>query len=383
MVLTKMEQDKKEMQKLIKQEKEYIVANMTTLKDKILYYTARKEMYETELKKTKKALQDSEFHIGELKRQVSDSQKLISDKTKTLKDVELDKTQRLRTLERSDKDLANELKNLNTLTEKLTDTQLSLLSFRQQVLSTQEEFKVTKEDMLLDVHTLEAEIYDQTVENETTERVKAELRQELATLKWYFQPLKEKSDADTQWYSTIDFDFITERKKKRDAEMQAIKEEIQNTSLEHIQKNKEGEDFKKDLDKALQAMAPEDRGDLLFEMKDLMETMRLALFKQRTILQIVSLLAEHQVYPGAVRELSLLVRGIREQHAMQRPDILLKVIYRDYKRDPAKKSFRRRLLEKLVFMRMKKTNRSYPACEDFIFHGEEREDEAEEEKPEK
>jgi len=236
--------------------------------------------------------------------------------------------------------------------------------------------------MMLDVHTLEAEIYDQTDQNEVLERVKAELKQELNGLKWYYKPLKEKEIGalETQWFSTTDYDFIVERKKKRDVELSSIKEEIQNTSLDHLQREKEAEDFKKDWERALEAMNTEDRGDLLFEIKDLMEAFKIAQFKQRTVLQIVSLLAEQQVYPGAVRELRLLSENMKvrtfDQHVMQRPDILLKVIYREYKRDTVTaKSFRRRVLEKLVNMRMKRTGKSREYCEDFIFYGGERQEE--------
>ena len=45
-------------------------------------------------------------------------------------------------------------------------------------------------------------------------------------------------------------------------------------------------------------MDQDERTDLLFEMRDLTEAMKLAQFKQRTILQVVSLLAANEVYPG-------------------------------------------------------------------------------------
>jgi len=100
--------------------------------------------------------------------------------------------------------------------------------------------------------------------------------------------------------------------------------------------------------------------------------MKLAQFKQRTILQVVSLLAANEVYPGAVRELSVLTRMIKELHVMQRPEMLIKTIYKDFVRDSATKSFRRRLMERLVHMRMKRTGKTYEQCQDFIFYGVER-----------
>jgi len=332
-------------------------------------------MYETEFKKSKKALQEEEFKLSELKRQVEDTTKTFNDKTKILDNAELEKNQHLRTLERTEKDFAAEQKNHNNLTDKLQETELSLVSFQQQVKCTQEEFKVTREDMMLDIHTLEAEIYDQTDENETIERVKAELNHELSALKWFFLPAKEKKgNPTTQWYSTLAYDFNVERKKLRDTELEAIKEELNSTNLEFAQKTKEAEDFKKDWERSLEAMPNEERGDLLFEMKDLMEAMKLAEFKQRAVLQTMSLLAEFQVYPGAVRELTLLTKTMKDQHILQKPNVLLNVVYRDYKRDTTTKSFRRRLLERLVTMRMKRTGKSREKAEDFIFYGEERGD---------
>jgi len=225
--------------------------------------------------------------------------------------------------------------------------------------------------MMLDIHTLEAEIYDQTDENETIERIKAELTHELASLKWYFMPAKEKIGiSQTNWYSVLDYDFNVERKKARDAELAAIKEELNNTNLEFIQKSKEAEDFKKDWERSLEAMPNEERGDLLFEMKDLMEAMKIAEFKQRAVLQTMSLLAEYQVYPGAVRELTFLTKNIKDQHIMQKPNVLLNVVYRDFKRDTTNKSFRRRLLERLVTMRMRRTGKSKEVAENYIFYGE-------------
>jgi len=103
--------------------------------------------------------------------------------------------------------------------------------------------------------------------------------------------------------------------------------------------------------------------------------MKNQLFNQRRILAIVNMLAKHEVYPGAIRELAVLTKMNDELHVMQRPEMLLKIVHREWTRDPESKTFRRRLLEKIVEMRMKRTNRSYQQAEDFIFYGEERGDE--------
>jgi len=91
----------------------------------------------------------------------------------------------------------------------------------------------------------------------------------------------------------------------------------------------------------------------------------------------------NEVYPGAVRELAVLTRMIKDLHYMQRPEMLIKTIYKEFVRDSATKSFRRRLLERLIHMRMKRSGKTYEQCQDFIFYGVERaEDEILEEKQE-
>uniref|UniRef100_A0A6B2KYU5 Nuf2 DHR10-like domain-containing protein n=1 Tax=Arcella intermedia TaxID=1963864 RepID=A0A6B2KYU5_9EUKA len=374
--LNKIEHEKKGIQKLIKQEKEVFSSNLNVLKEESTYFTQKNSLFETELKKMKKAYQDTEFNLAELRRQIESNQKLLAEKTKYYEDNEIEKNSKQRNVDKIDKELATEFKNYTTLNEKLLETELTLLSFEQQVKCTKIEFKNVVEDTNHNIHALEGGIYYENDQNLLVERVIAELKQELAALNWYFVPLKEKGLLETQWYSTTDYDFIVERKKKRDAELAAIKEEIQNTSLDYKQKDLEAEDFKRNWERALESMNNEDRGDLLFEIKDLMEAFKMAEFKQRTVLQIVSLLAEQQVYAGAVRELALLSKNMNsktfDQHVMQRPDVLLKVLYRDYARDlAAAKSFRRRLLEKLVTMRMKRTNKPKDYCENVIFYGEE------------
>jgi len=53
--LSKMEQEKKSLQKLIKQEREYFSSNLQVYKDKTQYYTSRKELHENEYKKNQKS----------------------------------------------------------------------------------------------------------------------------------------------------------------------------------------------------------------------------------------------------------------------------------------------------------------------------------------
>jgi len=256
--------------------------------------------------------------------------------------------------------------------------------FTQTLEETREEFKRTRKDRNLEVHALEAEIYNVTVLKESLLHVvDVELVKELNDLKWYLKPLRDKEPEESRLYGTLSFDFLMARRASRKEELEGIKKAIEDSSLDHVDRNKTPQDFKKALDFALSQMDADERTDLLFEMRDLTEAMKLAQFKQRTILQVVSLLAANEVYPGAIRELAVLTRMIKDLHVMQRPEMLLKTIYKEFIRDSNTKSYRRRLLERLVHMRMKRTGKTYEQCQDFIFYGVERaEDEILEEKQE-
>jgi len=216
-----------------------------------------------------------------------------------------------------------------------------------------------------------------------THIIEVELVKEINDLKWYLKPLREKEPEESRNYGNLPYDFLMSRRSTRTEELESIKKVIEDSSLDYVHREKSPEDFKKELDRALRGMDQDERTDLLFELRDLTEAMKLAQFKQRTILQVVSLLAANEVYPGAVRELSVLTRMIKELHVMQRPEMLIKTIYKEFVRDSATKSFRRRLLERLVHMRMKRTGKTYDQSQDFIFCGVERdEDEILEEKKE-
>jgi len=235
------------------------------------------------------------------------------------------------------------------------------------------DFEIAKKDLQLEIHTLESEIYDQTEQRESLIKLNAELLKELQDLRWYFKPQREKGEVESRVYGTREFDEIAKQKGQRESEIENIKKEVSATNIEHEWKTKTMQDLKKELDKTLQEMDPDTRGDILFELKDLTEAMKNQLFNQRRILAIVNMLAKHEVYPGAIRELAVLTKMNEELHVMQRPEMLLKITHREWTRDPETKTFRRRLLEKIVEMRVKRTNRSYQQAEDFIFYGEERE----------
>jgi len=152
-------------------------------------------------------------------------------------------------------------------------------------------------------------------------KLNAELLKEVQDLRWYFKPQREKGDVESRIYGTREFDEISKQRSQLEVEIEAIKKEVSSTNIEHEWKTKTMQgptfltaecscyyvaqflflvDLKKELDKTLQEMDAETRGDILFELKDLTEAMKNQLFNQRRILAIVNLLAKHEVYPGAL-----------------------------------------------------------------------------------
>lgn len=373
----KMEANEKSLSKLIEQEKETLAAEIAVMK-------AHQEQSENNvqaatfaLKKMKKALSDAKFNHEERKTEL---EKLTTDhntRKKQLGQVEIDVKQRERAVERADRELKGATKTYQDtlLKQKETEGQRADTQLAQQ--TTHIELAVLTKDKLLEIHTLEAEIYDQTEQREALVKLNAEQLKELQDLRFYFKPQREKGSVEARVLGTREHDEISRQSDTRNSELETIKKAVGALNIEHQWKQKSMQELKKGLDRILQEMDDETRGDILFELKDLTEAMKMQMFSQRRILAIVSLLAKHEVYPGAIRELAVLTNMNDELHVMERPEMLLKIIHKEYTRDGGddaeyNTSFRRRLLEKLVSMRMKRTNRTAEQAEDYIFYGEER-----------
>jgi chromosome segregation ATPase len=368
----KCEDNEKAIQKLIKQEKDTYEQRVDIMKSQQDVVEKDVDKTAAELKRLQKAFKDGEFNREEKKTLLDKLTADLNAKKKELANVEMAIKQRERSIERADRELRGLIKTWQDTTFKLSETEALRADTQQSQEETHLDFEIAKKDLQLEIHTLESEIYDQTEQREYLVKLNAELLKEVQDLRWYFKPQREKGEVESRIYGTREFDEIAKQASMRETEIENIKKEVSATNIEHEWKTKSMPELKKELDKTLQEMDPDMRGDILFELKDLTEAMKNQLFNQRRILAIVNILAKHEVYPGAIRELSVLTKMNDELHVMQRPEMLLKICHREFTREPDEKTFRRRLLEKLIEMRMKRTNRTYQQAEDFIFYGEER-----------
>eukprot|EP01125_Pyxidicula_operculata_P019937 TRINITY_DN725_c4_g1_i1.p1 TRINITY_DN725_c4_g1~~TRINITY_DN725_c4_g1_i1.p1 ORF type:complete len:811 (+),score=265.10 TRINITY_DN725_c4_g1_i1:949-3381(+) len=368
----KIEAEQKDLTKLIKQTKEMGQVRLNILREQLQFFTNRNELNQNELKKESKAASDGEWLIGENKRLIEDQSKMITEKKKLNQELIDAIDQKQKAIEKLEKDIKTELKQLQETRDKLNESESSLKNYQQMVDETNAEFKETRKDVDLEIHTSEAEIYYQTEEYEELLKANAQLTAHLNSLHWYFKPMSEKTVQENKWYRKTGHNFLEEIYEGRKKELEDILDDLHTSDIDHKQQDLSAEDFKKNLDRFLRQMDQEEKNDLLWEMKDFTLQMTKALFKQRTILQIIALLAEHQVYPGAIRELTEITKNINHQHFLNRTDTLLKNTYSEWTRDPDTKSFRRRLMDKLVYMRMKRTGKSFEQSEDFIFYGKER-----------
>ncbi len=89
------------------------------------------------------------------------------------------------TIERIDRELRGLVKTLQDTTFKLTETEATRADTQQSQEETFVEFEITKKDLQLEIHTLEAEIYDQTEQREALVKLNAELLKEVSDLRWY------------------------------------------------------------------------------------------------------------------------------------------------------------------------------------------------------
>lgn len=107
--------------------------------------------------------------------------------------------------------------------------------------------------------------------SEALVKLNAELTKELQDLRFYFKPQREKGSVESRVLSTREHDEISRQADARELEIEKIKKEVGALNIEHQWKQKSMQDLKKDLDKILQGMDDETRGDILFELKDLTE----------------------------------------------------------------------------------------------------------------
>eukprot|EP01129_Flabellula_baltica_P003205 TRINITY_DN13018_c0_g1_i1.p1 TRINITY_DN13018_c0_g1~~TRINITY_DN13018_c0_g1_i1.p1 ORF type:complete len:934 (-),score=257.22 TRINITY_DN13018_c0_g1_i1:8-2809(-) len=282
--------------------------------------------------------------------------------------LEVEIKQNQRSTERKEKDLKAKLTDYRDVKDNLTDIEASLAQTQQDLEMTIEEYRIVKEDLESEQETLEHELYILTGMKEYFMIKNYELDKEYADVSWYFKPVEEQAKTIPQ-NSTSMYRYILENIEKRKQKTETTKKIIldgrpKSSSLDELSNR-----FQTSLS-VLQAEDPESHFHTVRELKEFFIKLDVAETAPKLKLWLSTVLVENQVYPGAIRELGNLVdqQLLSEIHPLHTPEWLLKFTYRESINNPDI-SFRRILLNSLVDLKVKQTNRTAAECEDYIFLG--------------
>eukprot|EP01127_Copromyxa_protea_P015061 TRINITY_DN4282_c0_g1_i1.p1 TRINITY_DN4282_c0_g1~~TRINITY_DN4282_c0_g1_i1.p1 ORF type:complete len:854 (-),score=258.33 TRINITY_DN4282_c0_g1_i1:37-2598(-) len=360
-LLKKLEEDSIQYQKLIKQEKELFQAEISSLNKKIEVTKNKNEtVTASHLKKLAKAKSDRQFQLSEILEQTKITADRIQEKRTEFRKLETTMKTKERNVQRGERELQNGQKTLLQFMEKLIDIENNLACTKQFVEEAQIEFENTDSDMMSEIHCLEREIYDQSETREYLEQVTAELQKEVDDLNWYFMDHKQKNPKDSRVYGTYEFDWVMHRRNATNKELEKIDDALAAISVNSKWQGKSLEDLRKAMKKIMKVKeSTMSKGELKDYNARLLELIKAMMSKQYpgvVTFQIVCLLAEENAYPGMLNYLTVLTLEQDDLHVLQRPPMLLNLVYRQWKHivateDPDK-SFRRALLERLIELRV-------------------------------
>jgi len=282
--------------------------------------------------------------------------------------LDTDVRQKEKVLERLDRDMQDKLKQFRDIKEKYTDVEISRSQTQLDLDILNETFRITREDLESEKHTLELEIHDTTVIKEDNIVKTAELEKEFQDFRWYVKDVDEQQE-DVLKHSIDAYDFITSLKREK---MERIKR-IDNTIIDYTPNalmtlDELTKKFTADVE-YLTKNNPTQLAKLRSELKPILEALvsdKEIEVSSYTKIFIVSTVLDrdHNMYPGAVRELMENLVDVIEGRLSPvfLTDKILKYAYRDFKEinDPSSVSYRRCLLRRLVKLKKKKSKKQ--AC---------------------
>lgn len=327
-----------------------------------------------ELTNNQKLIAKKDAELYELKSKLDEAtSNLLSTKNSLSKvDFTLRKTQE--TLFMFEKKLQNIEVNHDLTTTKLKQTEEELETYKNLLEETREKLVQQQKLFTTEVQALEKEIYEETSAREKLLRQKSDLEEENDTLLSYFVPSTQVNDDAKPKRRTFTFDFVTERRKVIEEELEELRKNNITSKMKHRRDIKE---MQESLKESLAALPDEFREDLSFELEDLMKAMTMAGFKTKEKLFIFVSLVENQCDPGIVRELANITLEMEEgnTHIMESPESLITICLRESvlnQEDP--KAFRNALLLTLARMRARKTKKDLEYCKIVILEGGEYDD---------
>jgi chromosome segregation ATPase len=319
-----------------------------------------------ELLKTQKAILKKESERDEVQVNFEGAKASLEQTKGTLAKTDAAYKQTQETLKVAEKDLRTVTKELEETKEKLKETEEELATTKRTLEETRTESAAMKVSFEKVISDLEEELYDETIQKERLLKVKAELEAEVASLRWYFQPLDEQAD-EPEKKANVD-DFFVNWRNNLNEELRVLADR----SKRDKQNRRTLGELEDSLKEALSSLSDEYREDAVPELEDLMKAMTMADFKTKTKLQIFCILIENRCQPGVIREFANVCLDLAEGkqvHLMETPEMIIKFAYRDMQNSDGALSLRDAILDRLAQIRSRKMKIELMAAKITILEG--------------
>lgn len=327
-----------------------------------------------ELSNNQKLIVKKDTELYELKSKLEEATNTLTLSKNSLQKVDfvLRKAQETQFL--YEKKLQNIEVSHDLTTTKLAQTEEELANYKTLLEEAREELVQKQKTFTTEIQALEKEIHEEASAREKLLRQKSDLEEENDILLSYFIPSTQVNDDAKPKRRTFTFDFVTERRKVIEEELEELRKNNLSQKMKHQRNIKE---MQESLKENLAALPDDLREDLSFELEDLMKAMTMVGLKTKEKLFIFVTLVENQCDPGIVRELANLTLDMEEgdAHIMETPESLVTICLRESllnTEDP--KAFRNALLLSLARIRSRKTKKDIEYCKIVILEGGEYDD---------
>lgn len=333
------EEEQNQIQKLIKQEKEFQALDVKTTQAKIDLIKASQAGAQAHLAKLQKALKDRQFEMSE----DAEKQKQVvaqnGDKKTELRQLESAVRGKESIVSRGERDLQANIKVYRDTIDKLVDTEDKRANTQQVLEETQIEYIEVQRDFQSEIHCLEREIYDQTEAKEFMEKVVFELQKEHADLIWYFKPHVAKEPKESKIHGTAEYDLVVAKRASMNEDLMRVSGFLALTSIETEWKRIQSSPA--ELKKVLLGLfsehsrkkATDDSEDFIARIQELYEAMmRSGKISSVEAYSIVVLLTKEDFYPGVLQFLKeKVVEEGHKRHFLSQIKSFLTSTYRSWR----------------------------------------------------
>jgi len=303
--LKALEADQIQLQKLIKQEKDFFALEIKTWTAKVDLIKANQVSAQSHLNKLAKTLKDRQFELSEDQEKVKQTSSTNGDKRTELRKSEQNAKAKEHIVARAEREYQGNLKVYRDTIDKLNDTEDKRANTQQILEETRLEFIETQKDLQSEIHCLEREIYDQMEAKEFHERVVWELQKEVADLNWYFKPHAQKEPKESRIYGTMEFDLVVSKRKAMEAELERVEACLRTISIETEWKRLLQADLQTEFQKILKehrkrCESEEEADDFVHRIQKLHTAMIKSGLSAFDAITIVTLITKENFYPGNI-----------------------------------------------------------------------------------